>query len=123
MKLTELEPRWAQSVLMNREGRGQSNFAPAGFVNGLTFRCPCENCRATNSMQRLGVTFEPPFGPLDWLTPSQPITDSPKIWHRDSGETFETLTLSPSIDTSVNPAGRIDFKGHWHGYIKFGEIA
>lgn len=117
MKLTELEPRWAQDVLMNHAGKGQSNFPPAGFVNAITFLCP--HCLK----QRLGVSFQPPFGPLDWLTPGQPIAGSGKVWTRESGETFEALTLSPSVDTSANPAGRIDFEGHWHGHIKNGEVA
>ena len=119
MKLSDLEPRWAQNVMMNYHGTGQSNFPPVGFRNGLTFLCP--HCVALgNREQRLGVTFTPSLGPMDWLTPGQPITD-PKdnVWTRDGGDSFDSLSLSPSIDTSQ---GRIDFAGHWHGYIKNGEI-
>jgi hypothetical protein len=36
------------------------------------------------------------------------------VWTRAAGDTFETLTLSPSIDAS--PAG------HWHGFIQNGEV-
>lgn len=33
-------------------------------------------------------------------------------WERD-GETFETLTLRPSID----------YKGHWHGFVTNEEVS
>jgi hypothetical protein len=43
------------------------------------------------------------------------FADQPmKRWHR-SGETFETLTLTPSIDTSEH--------GHWHGNVTDGEVS
>lgn len=117
MKLTDLEPRWGQDVRMNHHGKGQSNFPPDGFRNAITFLCP--HCRR----QRLGVSFQPPLGPLDWLTPGQPIAASERVWTRESGEAFDTLTLSPSIDTSADPVGRIDFAGHWHVFIRTGEIS
>lgn len=109
MKLTDLEPRWAQDVLINRDGRGQSHFPPREFINAITFLCP--HCRA----QRLAVTFRPPIGPVEWLTPGQPITETPAVWTREH-DTFETLSLSPSIDTSAQ------FAGHWHGFITNGEV-
>jgi hypothetical protein len=40
--------------------------------------------------------------------------DSGIVWAR-TGDTFETLTLSPSVDASR--AG-----GHWHGFISAGAI-
>jgi hypothetical protein len=38
----------------------------------------------------------------------------PGIHWKRSGEAFETLSLSPSIDASN--------AGHWHGFIKNGEV-
>ncbi len=38
------------------------------------------------------------------------------VWKRGSGDTFETLTLTPSIDANV------DIAGHWHGFITNGEV-
>ncbi len=106
MRLLELDPRWF-------------TFAhPADGVDiriGLTFLCP--HCRA----QRLGVRFEPPIDPAGLIASlgiAWPHGDGP-TWHRE-GDTFDTLTISPSIDAS----GReIDFKGHWHGFIRNGEIS
>lgn len=120
MKLTELEPRWGQSVKMNYTGVGQSNFAPPDFRNVITFLCP--HCVANGDRsQRLGVPFAPPLGPTDWITPGQPVIEpGTNVWSRSAGDTFDTLTLSPSIDAGN---GCIDFEGHWHGYIKNGEIA
>jgi hypothetical protein len=36
------------------------------------------------------------------------------IWQR-TGETFDDLTLTPSIDASPS--------GHWHGYVTNGQVA
>lgn len=36
------------------------------------------------------------------------------IWNLQGQEDFETLTLTPSIDASAS--------GHWHGYIRNGQI-
>lgn len=119
MKLADLEPRWSQSVMLNYSGVGQSNFAPKDFYNAITFLCP--HCVANGSRsQRLGVAFDPPIGPTDWITPGQPVIEpGTNVWLRQAGVTFDTLTLSPSIDVGN---GRIDFDGHWHGFIRNGEI-
>jgi hypothetical protein len=82
---------------------------------GVTFWCPhCRNIR-------LGVAFKNPIdgGTDDNMTPHhdglghvlphQPVPE----WVR-SGDTFEDLTLSPSVDTSAS--------GHWHGFITNGSI-
>ena len=101
MKLTELEPRWT--------GIG------GVIVDGITFLCP--HCRT----QRLGVKFSPPIDPDGWWDRIlRPTYDGMNVWSRAAGETFETLTLSPSIDASES--GRIDFAGHWHGFIEKGEV-
>lgn len=93
MKLTDLDPGWFTTD-SQRTGMG------------LTFRCPCK----VDCEQYLGVWFQ---NPIDGGQPAAPeILPAPR-WHR-VGETFETLTLTPSIDVSSS--------GHWHGFIKDGQI-
>jgi hypothetical protein len=98
MKLTDLNPRWT--------GIGGGS----GIITGVTFDCP--HCRT----QRLGVTFKNAIDPNGWLAKGVTRHHDKNEWDRE-GETFETLTLTPSVDTS-----RADFEGHWHGYIRNGEI-
>jgi len=108
MKLTELNPRWLTPLGHPADG--------VRFIAGVSFLCP--HCLK----QRLAVFFEPAIDPEnvgDYMSPKWPWGSGP-FWHRD-GETFDTLTLSPSIDTCSN-AARIDFPGHWHGHITNGEI-
>ncbi len=86
MRLIELDPHW-----IAEEGRqGQ----------GIHFECP--HCRET----RIGVYFK---NPIDGGTPAKDRL----LWQR-AGDTFETLTLTPSIDASKF--------GHWHGHVTNGEI-
>lgn len=98
-KLSELRPHWI-------------GLSASQDAIGVTFECP--HCRST----RIGVFFDEPvrrgeqahirdFGDIPFVSPGT------KQWHRE-GETFETLTLSPSIDTSS--------VGHWHGFITNGEV-
>lgn len=59
------------------------------------------------------VTFDPPIDPENWWPRiTRPTYDGINVWKRESGETFDTLSLSPSIDV----------KGHWHGHISQGQI-
>lgn len=117
MRLADLDPRW-----FSEEGRhGQ----------GLTFECPC--CRGRPNAVRLGVAFVPPLdggapiqisGPPNGfevlcaaLWPVEQVgTDivPPGVYWQRSGDNFETLTLSPSVDASK--------AGHWHGFITNGEV-
>ena len=71
---------------------------------GVGFDCPC-GCDNT-----CYVDFA---NPLDGLSPK--YTDSP-LWNR-TGDTFETLTLYPSILRSVEKGGC-----GWHGYIRNGQV-
>lgn len=69
MKLTDLEPRWVSE-------QGQSR-------QGVRFRCPrCEDY--------VVVPFANPIGG------GPPMSGKFNLWKR-TGETFETLTLEPSI--------------------------
>lgn len=91
MKLVDLNPKF----LGARHANGVTEKA------GVDLDCPCGKCG-----HRLYVPFKVPIGPGD------PYMNE-KGWNR-TGETFETLTLEPSIL-------RIGLCG-WHGYITNGEI-
>ena len=120
MKLTELAPRWCADF-----------DAPADAKQGISFLCP--HCK----VRRLAIWFDVP------ICGSQPVKASDFTnrcamgndpdyshperdshiginrnhplgnWHR-TGETFETLSLSPSVDASAF--------GCWHGFITNGEV-
>jgi hypothetical protein len=102
MKLTELEPRWVGLHRWSSNDR---------FYIGVTFLSPLK------TGQRLAVLFEPPIDPSSLATKygwgSKMIQDA-KHWKRVSGETFDSLTLSPSLDFSNSK--------EWHGFITNGEI-
>lgn len=88
MRLTELEPRWYS--MHGRSGRV-----------GMLFLCP--HCRVVE----IPVAFE---NPMDGAEPD----GSAKCRWQRTGDTFETITLSPSVDASGF--------GCWHGWIKDGEV-
>lgn len=94
MKLSELDPHWVGLM--------------PGHAWGITFLCP--HCRKT----RIGVAFDVPIGAEKIEDVINRMAFKGKTWHRD-GDTFETLNLSPSIDTQTD-------HGHWHGHVKNGEI-
>lgn len=103
MKLTELNPQW-----VGHGGEGVFMTSSEGPVPiprrervAISMDCPC-GCK-----RHLCLKFT---NPVDGLGPVGGTT-----WER-VGETFEDLTLSPSIQ-------RADDDGcHWHGYITNGEI-
>ncbi len=101
MRLTDLNPRWL----------GLHNFDPNSVYHiGVGFEDP------THREQRLAVLFDPPIDPAGlaakygWGLPFPDKTH----WKR-TGDTFETLTLTPSIDASAH--------GLWHGFITNGEVS
>jgi hypothetical protein len=92
MRLVDLDPHWIGTH--DESGLRDTHL-------GVSFRCPQPDCE-----QRLYVPFaNPPSGAAPML--------AEHLWHRE-GETFETLTLTPSVDVSKY--------GHWHGFITAGEI-
>jgi hypothetical protein len=98
VKLTELEPRY----FVRHEG---------GQPVGITFDCLCKpNCpsRLAIALHMDGTNFDP-----DPSNPQQ-FEAGDTIWTITSGDSFENLSLSPSIDASK--------AGHWHGFIMNGEI-
>jgi len=93
MRLSDLEPAW----LHFHEGPPRC---------GLGFRCPCK----PGCTERLHVMFDVSIDDV----PAPPMTAHGALqWKRD-GKTFETLSLSPSIDATGF--------GHWHGWIRNGEM-
>jgi hypothetical protein len=119
VKLTDLQPRW-----FDVPGVGTDK-------DGVTFFCPCARCLGDPEHRtRLAVQFANPVNgepkPLVMMrllaqalqkdhTPEERKNVVPPgfLWTR-TGETFEALTLTPSVDAS--PAG------HWHGFVTKGEI-
>lgn len=123
MKLTELQPKWIglngeHLWLGVRDGHGRAGWSGQNPHFGLTFLCP--HCRE----QRIGVMFKPFIDPDDlvklatWALPGAPNPNTGEVtevlWWTRTGDTFDALSLTPSIDLSKY--------GHWHGYITNGEL-
>lgn len=101
-RLIDLNPRW-----MDAGGYGITDGAgnPVAHQHGVgvTLDCPC------GFDHRMYVPFSNPLeGPA--VDPTRPL------WSRE-GDTFETLTLAPSIWRKVENGGC-----GWHGFITNGEI-
>lgn len=108
MRLVDLAPKWVEPAQW-------SDGAPTFYI-GVTFLCPhCEHTKCptcgTQRGRRIGFKFWPPIDPEDCLSR---ITEIPHAgWHtRVSGETFDTLTIAPSVRS----------EGHWHGVIENGDL-
>jgi Family of unknown function (DUF6527) len=90
-----------------------------GDIVGVTFRCPHCPPGERGETTFLGVMFRTLIDrdQLDIDERGWPdyMAKHPKqnFWNR-AGDTFDTLTLTPSIDCSQ--------AGHWHGYITNGAI-
>jgi hypothetical protein len=95
MRLADLNPRW-RSTGFGRKGMG------------VSFECP--HCRDI----LVGVWF---VNPIDGGPPFRGTREdgTPELLWSRTGETFDTLSTSPSIDVSA--------RGHWHGFITNGEAA
>jgi hypothetical protein len=111
VRLVELKPHWI----------GLNGWAaPEPFYIGLSFLCP--HCPADlpehgqTRRRRLAVSFWPPIDPGNWAKRfAVPFVPTSAAHRRISGETFDTLTLEPSIG--------FESIGHWHGRITNGAIA
>jgi hypothetical protein len=99
MRLSELNPRWV----------GLHNWSSESIYHiGVSFDSPTTG-------KRLAILFKPAIDP-DNLTQRYQFGDyfpQAKKWDR-VGDTFETLSLMPSLDFSAN--------GEWHGNITNGSI-
>lgn len=97
-RLVDLDPKWT-GVYGHRDRNGL----------GLHFRCPC----LANDCAWGGTVAVDLANPLDGgpPIPFRGVERQPTLWMRQ-GETFEVLTLSPSLH----------LVGHWHGWIRNGEV-
>jgi hypothetical protein len=103
MRLTDLDPGWVSSGGPGiTDATGQP--VPERRGIGIAFDCPC-HCAS-----RCFVGFE---NPMDG---GIPYDASNPLWHR-TGETFETLTLTPSILRSKERGGC-----GWHGFVTDGSV-
>lgn len=100
MRLTDLEVKWVAAGGPGITRNGQP--VPERRGVGIGFDCPC-GCD-----QRCFVPF---VNPLDGGPPTSVVA-----WTR-TGDTFETLTLQPSIKRSRENGGC-----GWHGFITNGEV-
>lgn len=102
MKLSTLQPSWVGhggEGISDRDGKP----IPLRERIGITFKCPC------------GAACVPVFVPFSNPEGGGPPVVSPggHSWTRE-GNTFETLTLTPSIQ-------RVE-GCRWHGYVTNGEV-
>lgn len=123
-KLLDLDPRWFTPSAYDLPAEG----AAVRGVTGLTFECPCPKCRAGAPVRLAIPLARPPDGgppvPMGpklmgrrFSEPDRPPLpfDVPAdfLWNH-TGTTFEDLTLKPSVNASAS--------GHWHGFIRNGEV-
>lgn len=115
-RLVELHPRWFAQA----ERSGQ----------GLIFDCPCARCAAApEGPIRLAAAFGSPLdggapialGKIEALWNAIKASDDgnshfapPGVAWQNTGTSFDTLTLRPSLDYSK--------AGHWHGHIIDGAV-
>lgn len=110
MRLADLKPRW---TVLNGWA------SPSKFYTGVSFLCP--HCSADapdhgpGRRRRLAVKFWPPIDPDGLMGRIFELPKPPDAHQRVGGETFETLTIEPSIG--------FESIGHWHGRITNGAIA
>lgn len=108
MCLTELNPKWVDyggERIYRRDEKGELHPVPRRVGVGLVMDCPCGQCGS-----RCYVDFA---NPLDGGSPIQP---NDHVWER-TGETFDTLTLRPSILRARDKGGC-----GWHGFVTNGEV-
>ena len=106
MKLAELDPRWCSTA--GRHGMG------------ISFNCPC--CLAKGILDRWVVYFAKPIDGGEPF-PMEPGQKDRMRWSRQ-GDTFETLTLAPSVNLTTDGNERLGVipVQHWHGFFHNGEV-
>ena len=106
MRLTELHPRW---IGAGGPGIFNADMTPATPRQGigLMFDCP-KGCPCDWEDHRITRHYVPFTNPLDGGPPFEP---GRSMWTR-TGDTFESLQLSPSIHSDPAKGGC-----GWHGYI------
>ncbi len=108
-RLTDYAPHW---VNLPQAAPGVRFYIGVSFINPNGERGPCPACGHQRD-RRLAFNFWPPIDP-DGLIEKMGIEYPHAGFHtRVSGDTFDTLTISPSI--GLDPM--------WHGNITNGEIS
>jgi hypothetical protein len=102
MRLIDLDPKWLGAGGPDISD-GSGNPVPERSGVGVMLDCPC-GCDSP--------LYVPFANPLD----GGPSLE-PRGWQR-TGETFETLTLSPSILRSRDKGGC-----GWHGFVTDGQVS
>lgn len=108
MKLTDLHPEW---------------YGAYGRVgpNRLGVRFDCPTCTASGTLDSCswgGDIYVPFKNPIDGAVPIGSDVPEPgaymvgTMWQR-TGETFDDLTLTPSVNAV----------GHWHGFVTNGQVS
>jgi hypothetical protein len=100
VKLTDLDPRW---LYKNKV---------------FAFRCP--HCRTVwLTCKRVPMSSEQQWQIIDKAFGENfshtVVGSKPQVAWKFSNLDFETMTVSPSLDASAS--------GHWHGFIRQGQIA
>ena len=116
VRLTDLNPRF-----LGAGGDGISNSdgtrVPIRTGVGLMFDCPhgaaCPSRQGVEFPEYAGVQYVSFANPLDG---GPPFNDETPKWER-TGDTFDTLTLRPSILSTPGKGGC-----GWHGFITAGEV-
>jgi hypothetical protein len=113
-RLTDWKPRW---INLSQAAEGVEVYIGVSFLCPHCAHTPCPTCGAQRG-KRIAVSFWPPVIPQNQLYPEvvrQSVETIPhdRFHRRTSGETFDTLTLEPSIG--------FESIGHWHGTITNGE--
>jgi uncharacterized protein DUF6527 len=116
-KLTDLNPRW---VGAGGDGIRSTDGSPAPERHGVgvSFDCPCAACTAKRTGDEGNDFYLRVFvglsNPLDGGPPHDPRPGAQ--WQR-TGDTFDALTLTPSIQRHKVGMGGCD----WHGFVTNGE--
>lgn len=117
-RLVDFAPKWIEPS----NWTDHESFNP--FYVGVSFNCPCERCLPktcptcghTTEGKRLAVMFWPPVDPKNAQSKGLFNEQYTQGKHQHvSGDTFETLTLMPSVG--------FDSIGHWHGNITNGVLS
>lgn len=119
MKLVDLDPEW---ILDDGRCTPIVDALKGERFVGILFSCPCVRCQGRGCM--LGVRFTNPIGggPPSPPDDNQVADNNGKRWQVVTGTTFETLTISPSIDVTKDENGQLlpVEQQHWHGHIQSG---
>lgn len=106
MRLIDLGPRWCSFPTV---AEGVRFYFGVSFLNPMDEHTPCPTC-GNQRGRRLAVSFWPPIDPDGWIDKIA-FPDHSHFHKRVSGETFDPLTIFPSI--GLDPI--------WHGTITNGE--